>query len=86
MIYHPGDSYHVPAASVQTLLLPTSGPWTKLGEAADFVRSVSPERAVQIHEIMLSDAGQQSTAMFLSPKMLTSVPLTIVPAGETITV
>jgi L-ascorbate metabolism protein UlaG (beta-lactamase superfamily) len=86
MIYHPGDSYYVPAVPVQTLLLPTSGPWTKLGEAADFVRSVSPERAVQIHEIMLSDTGQQSTAMFLSPKMLTSVPLTIVPAGETITV
>jgi L-ascorbate metabolism protein UlaG (beta-lactamase superfamily) len=85
-IYHPGDSYHVPAAPVQTLLLPTSGPWTKLGEAADFVRSVSPEKVVQIHEIMLSDTGQQSTAMFLSPKMLTSVPLTIVPTGETITV
>jgi L-ascorbate metabolism protein UlaG (beta-lactamase superfamily) len=86
MIYHPGDSYHVPAAPVRTLLLPTSGPWTKLGEAADFVRSVSPEQVIQIHEIMLSDVGQQSTAMFLSPKMLTSVPLTIVPPGETITV
>jgi hypothetical protein len=60
-----------------------------LADRADrriFVRSVSPERAVQIHEIMLSDIGQQSTAVFLSPKMLTSVPLTIVPAGETITV
>jgi L-ascorbate metabolism protein UlaG (beta-lactamase superfamily) len=86
MIYHPGDSYHVPAAPVQTLLVPTSGPWTKLGEAADFVRSVSPERAVQIHETMLSDVGQRSTAMLLSPKMLTSIPLTILPAGETITV
>jgi L-ascorbate metabolism protein UlaG (beta-lactamase superfamily) len=84
--YHPGDAYHVPAAPVQTLLLPTSGPWTKIGEAADFVRSVRPEKVVQIHEIMLSDAGQQSAAMFLSPKMLTPVALDILPAGETITV
>jgi L-ascorbate metabolism protein UlaG (beta-lactamase superfamily) len=85
-IYHPGDSYHVPAAPVRTLLLPTSGPWTKLGEAADFVRSVSPEQVIQIHEIMLSEIGQQSAAMFLGPKMLTSVPLTILPPGETVTV
>ena len=76
----------MPAAQVRTLLVPTSGPWTKLGEAVDFVRAIGPERAVQIHEIMLSEIGQQSTAMFLSPKMMTDVSLTIVPAGDTITV
>ena len=85
-VYHPGDSYFVPAAQVRTLLVPTSGPWTKLGEAVDFVRAIGPERAVQIHEIMLSEIGQQSTAMFLSPKMMTDVSLTIVPVGDTITV
>lgn len=83
-VYHPGDSYFVPPAPVQTLLLPTSGPWTKLGEAVDFVRAVRPERVVQIHETMLSETGQQSMARFISPTMLTEVPLTIVPAGETI--
>jgi L-ascorbate metabolism protein UlaG (beta-lactamase superfamily) len=83
-VYHPGDSYYVPAAPVETLLLPTSGPWTRVGEAADFVRSVRPEKVVQIHEVMLSDMGQQSMAMFISPKMLTDVPLTIVPVGEAI--
>ncbi len=85
-LYHPGDAYHVPPARVATLLLPTGGPWTKLGEAADHVRSVNPEQVVQIHEIMLSEIGQQSAARFLSPKMLTSVPLTIVPVGDTIAV
>ena len=85
-VYHPGDSYFVPAAPVTTLLVPTSGPWTKFGEAADFVRAVNPERAVQIHEIMLSEIGQQTMATFLSPKMLTDVALTIVPVGDTITV
>jgi L-ascorbate metabolism protein UlaG (beta-lactamase superfamily) len=85
-LYHPGDSYYVPAAPVTTLLVPTSGPWTKFGEAVDFVRAVNPQSAVQIHEIMLSDIGQQSAAMFISPKMLTDVSLTIVPVGDTITV
>jgi len=84
-VYHPGDSYYVPPAPVTTLLLPTSGPWTNVGQAADFVRSVGPERVVQIHEIMLSEIGQQSMAMFISPKMLTDVSLTIVPVGDTIT-
>jgi L-ascorbate metabolism protein UlaG (beta-lactamase superfamily) len=86
-VYHPGDSYFVPDAPVTTLLVPTSGPWTKLGEAVDFVRAVNPEQAVQIHEIMLSEVGQQSAALFLSPKMLTpDVALTIVPIGDAINV
>jgi hypothetical protein len=54
------------------------------GDAADFVRSVSPEMIVQSHEIMLSDVGQQSMAMFISPKMLTGVPLMIVPVGKAV--
>jgi len=85
-LYHPGDSYYVPAATVETLLLPTSGPWTKVGEAVDFVRAVKPGRVVQIHEVMLSEIGQQSIARFISPQMLTDASLTIVPVGETITV
>jgi len=85
-LYHPGDAYHVPDAAVDTLLLPTSGPWTKVGEAADYVRNVAPNRLIQIHEVMLSQVGQQSMARFLSPQMLTGVPLTIVPAGDAIAV
>lgn len=76
----------MPAAQVTTLLFPTSGPWTKVGEAADYVRAVKPEHVVQIHEVMLSEIGQRYVAMFLSPKMLIDVPLTIVPVGETISV
>jgi hypothetical protein len=41
---------------------------------------------VQIHEVLLSEIGQQLTARFLSPGGLTKVPLTIVPPGETITI
>ncbi|RKE17766.1 MBL fold metallo-hydrolase [Streptomyces sp. TLI_171] len=85
-LYHPGDAYHVPDTPVDTLLLPTSGPWTKLGEAADYVREVAPTRVVQIHEAMLSQVGQSSTARILSPEMLTATPLEIVPVGETVAV
>ncbi|MCL1870236.1 MAG: MBL fold metallo-hydrolase [Promicromonosporaceae bacterium] len=85
-VYHPGDSYGVPPFAVETLLLPTSGPWTHLAQAVELVRAVAPQRLVQIHEVMLSDIGQQSMARFLSPEMLSPVPLTIVPPGDTITV
>ena len=86
-LYHPGDAYYVPPVPVSTLLLPTSGPWTKVGEAADYVRAAKPDQVVQIHEIMLSEIGQQSVARFISPEMLTpDVALTIVPVGDTITV
>ncbi|MEY9903910.1 L-ascorbate metabolism protein UlaG (beta-lactamase superfamily) [Catenulispora sp. MAP12-49] len=83
-LYHPGDAYHVPEAPVETLLLPTSGPWTKLGEAVDYVREVAPKRAVQIHEILLSDMGQQSAKAMVGN--LTEVQVSIVPAGDSITV
>ncbi|WP_413601108.1 MBL fold metallo-hydrolase [Curtobacterium sp. Curtsp57] len=83
-VYHPGDAYFVPEESVQTLLVPTSGPWAKLGELVDFVRAVHPARAVQIHDLMLSDAGKGSFAQFTG--QLTGVELVTVPDGETITV
>jgi L-ascorbate metabolism protein UlaG (beta-lactamase superfamily) len=85
-VYHPGDAYFVPEASVGTLLLPTSGPWTKISEAADYVREVRPERVVQIHEILLSEIGLNLTAMFLGENGLTGMPLTVVPTGESLVV
>jgi L-ascorbate metabolism protein UlaG (beta-lactamase superfamily) len=84
-VYHPGDSYESPPAEVHTLLMPTSGPWARIAEAVDFVRAVRPQALVQIHDMLLSEIGQQVTANFLSPQGLTEVALTIVPVGETMT-
>jgi L-ascorbate metabolism protein UlaG (beta-lactamase superfamily) len=84
-VYHPGDAYFVPETTVPTLLLPTSGPWTKFGDAADFVRAVRPERVIQIHELMLSDLGQSSAAMILGENGLTGLPLLRLAPGESIT-
>lgn len=85
-VYHPGDSYFAPGVPVETLLLPTSGPWTKFGEAADFVRAVRPARVVQIHELMLSDLGQTSAARILGEEGLTGLPLERPAPGDTIEV
>lgn len=85
-VYHPGDAYFVPDASVGTLLLPTSGPWMKIGEAADYVRAVRPEQVVQIHEMLLSEIGLNLAAMLLGENGLTGLPLTVVPTGESLTV
>jgi L-ascorbate metabolism protein UlaG (beta-lactamase superfamily) len=85
-VYHPGDSYFVPGVAVTTLLLPTSGPWTKLGEGADFVRAVRPERVVQIHELMLSELGQNSAARILGEQGLTGIAVERPAPGETIEV
>ncbi|WP_339127380.1 MBL fold metallo-hydrolase [Streptomyces sp. f51] len=84
VLYHPGDAYFAPEAPVRTLLLPTSGPWTKLGEAADYVRAVKPERVIQIHELMLSELGRQSTANLLGEKGLTGTPIDLLEPGTTV--
>ena len=83
-VYHPGDAYFVPDATVETLLLPTSGPWMKLGEAADYVRAVRPQRVVQIHEMLLSEIGQHLAGTILGRDGLTGIPLTAVPVGESV--
>ncbi|KAB2382713.1 MBL fold metallo-hydrolase [Actinomadura montaniterrae] len=79
-VYHPGDAYHVPDVPVDTLLLPTSGPWTKVGEAVDFVRGVRPARLLQIHELMLSELGQNSVAAMLNG--LTGLEMALLAPGD----
>ncbi|MEY9837990.1 MBL fold metallo-hydrolase [Streptacidiphilus sp. EB103A] len=81
-LFHPGDAYFVPQVPVDTLLLPTSGPWTKLGEAAEYLRTVKPQQVIQIHELMLSDLGQASTRTILAG--LTDIELTLLPPGQSI--
>lgn len=58
-IYHPGDSFDVPTDStVDTLFVPSSGPWLKLAEAVEFVRAVAPRRAYALHDGLWNETGQ----------------------------
>jgi L-ascorbate metabolism protein UlaG (beta-lactamase superfamily) len=56
-VYHPGDSLTPAGHSVDTLLLPVSAPWLKLGEAIDFARAIRPRLCVPIHDAILSEIG-----------------------------
>jgi L-ascorbate metabolism protein UlaG (beta-lactamase superfamily) len=85
-VFHPGDAYLVPGVDVETLLVPTSGPWAKLGEAVDYVREVKPARSVQIHEALLSELGQKSSVTMLGEQGLTGIPMTLLAEGESLSV
>lgn len=65
-LYHPGDALFVPDAPVDTLLVPTHAPWSKLAEVLDFVRAVKPRRAHSIHDAMLSPIGQENVDRWLA--------------------
>lgn len=57
-IYHPGDSYHVPAGlDVQALLVPAHAPWAKIGETIDFLAAVGAAQNFPIHDGLLNDRG-----------------------------
>jgi len=57
-VYHPGDSFTVPAgAVVETLFVPLNAPWMKLAESIDFVRAVKPRRAYALHDALLNETG-----------------------------
>ncbi len=55
-LYHPGDSYDVPAdVRVETLFVPVSAPWLKASETIDFIRAVKPARAYALHDSLLNE-------------------------------
>ncbi len=56
-LFHPGDSYTIPAEPAGTLLLPISAPWLKAGEMIDYFRAVAPARGYAIHDGILNEAG-----------------------------
>ena len=86
LVYHPGDALRVPPVPVHTLLVPVSGPWTKVGDAIDFIDAVDPEQTVQIHDAMLSEVGVRSTTMFLGESGLTGRPMVVLGTGESLDV
>jgi L-ascorbate metabolism protein UlaG (beta-lactamase superfamily) len=59
-VYHPGDSLHVPAEPVETLLIPAQASWLKMVEAIDFVKAVNPQRAFAIHDAQVNHRGLAS--------------------------
>jgi L-ascorbate metabolism protein UlaG (beta-lactamase superfamily) len=57
-LLHPGDSFTVPGRDVDVLAVPVDGPWLKLAEAVDYVRTVRPRVAVPVHEGETTDPAK----------------------------
>jgi L-ascorbate metabolism protein UlaG (beta-lactamase superfamily) len=53
-LMHPGDALFVPDEPVDVLATPAAAPWMKISEAVDYLRAVAPERAVPIHQAVIS--------------------------------
>lgn len=71
----PGDSFLVPSFEVDTLLLPIGAPWLKLSETIDYLRAVSPRRAVLVH-----GAGLATPHRVLAQTLITK----LAPPGTTV--
>jgi L-ascorbate metabolism protein UlaG (beta-lactamase superfamily)/predicted enzyme related to lactoylglutathione lyase len=65
-VYHPGDALAVPGVPVTTLLVPMQASWLKTEEAVGFLRAVSPERAVGIHDGQINDRARASINHWLA--------------------
>jgi L-ascorbate metabolism protein UlaG (beta-lactamase superfamily) len=82
-VYHPGDSFTVPAgAVVDTLFVPLNAPWMRLAESIDFVRAVRPRRAYALHDALLTEAGAKISDGHL--ERLSGTAYAHVPPGTTI--
>ncbi|ACZ30765.1 Zn-dependent hydrolase of the beta-lactamase fold-like protein [Xylanimonas cellulosilytica DSM 15894] len=69
-VYHPGDSFDLPAGPVDVLLTPVSGPWMKLGEAIDYAAAAEAPVLVPIHDALLTEIGHGMTQRQLSAPAL----------------
>jgi L-ascorbate metabolism protein UlaG (beta-lactamase superfamily) len=57
-LFHPGDSYEVTPAGIDLLALPLVAPWASAATTIDFANSVSPSRAIPIHDGFLAEIGK----------------------------
>lgn len=64
--YYPGDSFVAPDHDVQTLAVPASAPWLKIGEAMDFIQACQPKKVFPTHNALLSELGLVSANKWLA--------------------
>jgi L-ascorbate metabolism protein UlaG (beta-lactamase superfamily) len=57
-ILHPGDAFVDAPDSVEVLFLPVGGPWMKIGEAVDYLRTINPTVVIPIHQAGLAQVHQ----------------------------
>jgi len=65
-LYYAGDSFVQPGKPVQVLLVPTSGPWQKMGDVTEYIKAVKPKYIVPTHNALNSEAGQNTSHTWLT--------------------
>jgi L-ascorbate metabolism protein UlaG (beta-lactamase superfamily) len=83
-VFHPGDSYTVPADKVPTLLVPVTAPWLKFSELADYIRTVAPERGYWIHDALLNEKGAGLIRNLLNVVPTKTGPATFLEPGTSV--
>lgn len=88
LLFFPGDALTVPeGVAIDTLALPVSAPWMKLGEAVDYLEAVHPNRAFPVHEALYTEAAQAMVNRMLSARAESlGIEYTVVGVGESIDV
>lgn len=66
LLYHPGDSLHVPDRPIEILLVPIQASWVRTSEVIEFVHRVAPRKAYGIHEAQLSERGLSAVNHWLT--------------------
>ncbi len=64
-VFHPGDAFDEVDTAVDVLLLPIGGPWMKIGEGIDYLRSIAPRTVVPIHQAGLAEVHQNMHCQLL---------------------
>ncbi|MEU5420133.1 MBL fold metallo-hydrolase [Streptomyces sp. NPDC001407] len=84
-VFHPGDALTVPGRPVDTLMVPVMAPWNKVSEVIDYLREVSPRRAIDIHDALLTDLARPVYDRMLGPEGPGGTDHTRLAPGETVT-
>lgn len=66
-LFHPGDALTVPSRPVETLMVPVHAPWNKVAEIIDYLREVRPQRAIDVHDGLLSGNARPVYDRMLGP-------------------
>lgn len=56
-LFYPGDALYNPQKPVEVLALPVSGPWLKISESANYIKSIKPKICFPVHDGMLKFFG-----------------------------
>jgi L-ascorbate metabolism protein UlaG (beta-lactamase superfamily) len=56
-VFHPGDALTVPDKPVAALMVPVNAPWSRISDLIDWVREVSPQHALAVHDGVLNPIG-----------------------------